>query len=268
MTRTKPPAGAPWDLPVREAKLAFVDLEMSGLDVARDRVLEVCVMVERGGAVVESLSSLVRPEPFVYGAGEIHGISETELHSAPVFAELVPRLRELLGAAVFVAHGARWDLAFLEREATLAGTTLPLGHYLDTLTLSRRAFHLTTHSLTALATELGIERGRAHRAEADVDALRALFWRCTETLAAKTARELFGVRISERGIRPEVKAACLDALARQSPLDVTYRPSGKKPSTFAFMVTAVEDEPSRILGYEISSRARRELRGERIVSIR
>lgn len=267
MARTQPPAGPPWDLPVAEAPLAFVDLEMSGLDVEHDRVLEVCIMVERGGVVVDSLTSLVRPEPFAYGAGEIHQIPEAELRNAPTFAELAPKVIQLLTGAVFVAHGSRWDLAFLQREATLAGIELPLGHYLDTLTLSRRAFHLTTHSLSALATELKIDRGQAHRAEADVAVLRTLFWKCTEALAAKTPRELFGVRIAERVIREEVKAACLEALARKAPLGITYRPSGKKPETFSFMVTAVEDEPSRIIGYDVSSRARRELRGERIVSV-
>lgn len=266
MARTPPPAGPPWDLPVAEAPLAFVDLEMSGLDVEKDRVLEVCVVVERAGVVVDSLSSLVRPEPFAYGAGEIHQIPEAELQTAPTFAELAPKLTELLTGSVFVAHGSRWDLAFLEREATLAGVTLPLGHYLDTLTLSRRAFHMTTHSLSALATELGIERGQAHRAAADVAVLRTLFWKCTEALAAKTPRELFGVRIAERVIREEVKAACLDALTRKVPLAITYRPSGKKPETFHFVVTAIEDEPSRIIGYDLASRARRELRGERIVA--
>lgn len=267
MVRTLPPAGSPWDLPVTEAPLAFVDLEMSGLDVEKDRVLEICVILERDGIVIDSLSSLVRPEPFAYGAGEIHQIPEAELREAPTFAELGPKLQQLLTGAVFVAHGSRWDLAFLRREATLAGIELPLGHYLDTLTLSRRAFHMTTHSLSALATELGIERGQAHRAEADVAVLRTLFWKCTEALSAKTPRELFGVRIAERVIRDEVKAACLDALARKVPLGITYRPSGKKPETFRFMVTAVEHEPSRILGYDVSSRARRELRGERIVAV-
>lgn len=267
MAKTKPAAGPPWDLPLTEARLAFVDLEMSGLDLEADRVLEVAVFVEVGGVVVDSLVSLVRPEPFAYGAGEIHGIPEDELQKAPTFAELAPRVRALLDGSVFVAHGSRWDLAFLAREATLANIELPLGHYLDTLTLSRRAFHLTTHSLDALAKELGIDRGRAHRAEADVAVLRTLFWRCAEALSAQTPRELFGVRISERGIRDEVKLACLDALARKVPIGITYRPSGKKPDDFRFMITAYEEETARVIGYDVASRARRELRGERIVAV-
>ena len=41
MTKTGPPAGEPWDLPLAEAPLAFVDLEMTGLDASKDRVVEV-----------------------------------------------------------------------------------------------------------------------------------------------------------------------------------------------------------------------------------
>ncbi|MBV9948547.1 MAG: hypothetical protein JOZ69_16980, partial [Myxococcales bacterium] len=44
-----PPPGPPWDLPVTEAPLAFVDLEMTGLDVARDRVVEICAERVVGG---------------------------------------------------------------------------------------------------------------------------------------------------------------------------------------------------------------------------
>ena len=46
---TAPPAGPPWDLPIAEAPLAFVDLEMTGLDAVHDRVVEVCVERVVGG---------------------------------------------------------------------------------------------------------------------------------------------------------------------------------------------------------------------------
>jgi DNA polymerase-3 subunit epsilon len=65
---TPPPPGSPWDLSVGEAPLAFVDLEMTGLDVANDRVVEVCIERVVGGAVVRSLASLVDPGERVGGA--------------------------------------------------------------------------------------------------------------------------------------------------------------------------------------------------------
>ena len=48
MSIAPPPDAPPWSLPVQEAPLAFVDLEMTGLDVARDRrlvTLEIVVAV-------------------------------------------------------------------------------------------------------------------------------------------------------------------------------------------------------------------------------
>lgn len=265
MGRARPPEGPPWDSPLAEAPLAFVDLEMSGLDVERDRVLEIAITREQGGALRE-WSSVVRPEPYVYGAGEIHGITEEEVQHAPTFVELMPTLHTLLDGAVFVAHGARWDLSFLRKETERAGTELPLGFYLDTLTLSRRAFSFETHSLRALAEELGLLHERAHRADADVVAMRALFWRCVEALGARTPRELFGVRIAEREMREEIKQLCEEAVTLQRPLQLSYRPSGKKPEELAFMVQSVIED--RVLGYEIDTRARRELRGARILAAR
>lgn len=45
MSRAPPPAGPPWDAPLDVAPLAFIDLEMTGLDPDRDRVIEIATVV-------------------------------------------------------------------------------------------------------------------------------------------------------------------------------------------------------------------------------
>ena len=57
-----PPAGPPWDLAFADAPFAFVDLEMTGLDVARDRVIEVCIERVKNGEREALFSRLVNPE--------------------------------------------------------------------------------------------------------------------------------------------------------------------------------------------------------------
>ena len=69
-----PPPGPPWDLEVSGSPLAFVDLEMTGLDVARDRVVEVCIERVVGSERVEFLNTLVNPGERLGGAAHIHGI--------------------------------------------------------------------------------------------------------------------------------------------------------------------------------------------------
>ena len=62
-----PPQGPPWDDPLGEVPLAFLDLEMTGLDPRDDRVLEVCIERVRGERGEDALVSLVRPEGGTFG---------------------------------------------------------------------------------------------------------------------------------------------------------------------------------------------------------
>ncbi|HMJ54495.1 MAG TPA: exonuclease domain-containing protein, partial [Polyangiaceae bacterium] len=61
--RSDPPPGPPWDAPLAEAPLAFVDLEMTGLDPKVDRVIEVAISRRRGAVVEDAFHSLVNPGP-------------------------------------------------------------------------------------------------------------------------------------------------------------------------------------------------------------
>lgn len=265
----EPPTGPPWDLPLAEAPLLFLDLEMTGLRPAVDRVLEVCAERVRGGVVEDSLETLVRPESGLHGNEHVHGISEQELASAPTFAEVAHRIEALLEGAIPVAHAAGWDVAFLEAELARAGRPSVLPHYLDTLTLSRRALALPSHSLAALCKALGIERVRAHRAGDDVRALRRVFERVISSLSPATPRDLWHVRVGQRTARPDIVAAAVLASEVGSPVTIRYRAARRPPEELRFCVTAVRTDldPPRVLGYLLDTRSRRELRADRILAI-
>lgn len=267
--RSGPPPGAPWDLPLAEAPLAFVDLEMTGLDPNRDRVVEVCVERVRGGAVEDRLHTLVRPENGEIGNVHVHGIDKAALAGAPRFAELADRVAHLLDGAVLVAHGAWWDVRFLHAELRRAGHGFRIPFYLDTLNLSRRAFGLEKHSLDALRAHFGIDATRAHRADADVLALREVFARCVEALGSETPRDLFQVRIAERRAREQIVAQCQEAVLSGREVVLVYRASARAPEPLRMVLTAVLQglDPPRVIGYQLPGRGRRELRADRILRI-
>lgn len=270
MTVPPPPPGSPWDLPLSDAPLAFVDLEMTGLDVARDAILEVCIERWVGDRKVDELASLVRPPAGgVDRATHIHGISEEMVAAAPTFDELAPRARALLDGAVFVAHAAEWDAKFLRKGFDAAGAPFAIDHWVDTLTLARRCFGLESHSLDALCKHFAIPRERAHRASDDVSALREVFRRCVEALRPTTPRDLWEVRIAERKAREVVIAACEAAAVSMKPVSVTYRPSRKGAQVFLMMIREVRKttEPVHVIGYLLPSHARRELRADRILHV-
>ncbi len=265
----EPPRGPPWDLPLDEAPLAFVDLELTGLRPEKDRIIEVCVERVRGGALEARVASLVRPEPFELGNGDIHGIQVADLVGASVFGAISPAIVAALEGAVLVAHAADTDVAFLRAEMARLGVAFDVPFHVDTLSLSRRAFAFKAHGLVALCQALDIPHERAHRAESDVAAMRVLFEKISAVLRPSTPRDLWHVRVGEKHARPEVLAAAAHAVKEGCPVTVRYRPSHRAPEDLAMRLVAVRTDldPPRVLGYLLASRAHRELRADRILAI-
>jgi DNA polymerase-3 subunit epsilon len=264
-----PPAGPPWDLPVAEAPLAFLDLEMTGLDPENDRVVEVCVDRVVGGKSVLSVHSLVRPDARIGGASHVHGLDEAALANAPPFAEIADQVLRALDGAVLVAHAAEWDVSFLQAEMKRAGRELPLTHWLDTLVLARRSFAFGSYSLDALCKSLAIDRGRAHRADSDVAAMRVVFGRCLAILAPASVRDLWEVRVAQRRARAVIVTACEAAVEHGLPVQVVYRPAKKPPQVLLMILTEVRSDLDlpRAIGYLLPGRGRRELRTDRILRV-
>ena len=266
-----PPPGPPWDEPLEKAAFAFLDLEMTGLDVDHDHIVEVCIRRVVGDVVVGELDTLVRPLDRAGGAAHVHGLDAEVLAGAPSFAEVAPRILELLDGAIPVAHAAEWDLAFLEHELARPPIerNVQFSFWLDTLILSRRAFALPSHSLDALSVSLDLDRGRAHRAGDDVRAMIQLFAKAMVVLSPTSARDLWQVRVAERKARESIVAACLDAAAQGQAVTVSYRPSKKGAQALQMVLTQVRTDldPPRVLGYLLPGRGRRELRADRILRV-
>jgi DNA polymerase III subunit epsilon len=267
--RSEPPLGPPWDMPIAASPLAFVDLEMTGLDPKIDRVIEIAVTRRRGAVVETSFASLVNPGADVSFKTDVHGLNASALVEAPPFAHVADRIVEVCTGAVLVAHGAWWDVSFLEAEFARLGKEVRFPFYLDTVTLSRRAFKADSHSLEALTKRFGIDRGLAHRAGDDVRSLIALFDRLLGELSPSTPRDLWHVRIAERHARPEIIERCLAFAGAGIPARLLYRPSHKAPRTFEAILTLVRTDldPPRVLGYSLPGRGRFDLRSDRILAI-
>jgi DNA polymerase-3 subunit epsilon len=248
--------------------LAFVDLEFTGLDAAKDRVVELCIERVLAGQVVDRLETLVCPGETLTGPGmKIHGIAAEEIAQAPAFAQLLPRVRALLDGAVFVAHAASYDLGFLRAEFARVGQSLDAPWVIDTLHLARRSFMFPSHSMDALCTQFGIVREAAHRAGDDVRALRQVFDRCVQALDPKSAKDLSQVRAGDPKLRDEILAQLRQAQELGQPLSLVYRPSRRGAVQLCMVVTELRSDldPPLVIGYLLPGRGRRELRADRIL---
>jgi DNA polymerase-3 subunit epsilon len=242
---------------------------MTGLDVTRDHVVEICIERVVGGEVVGSLESLVKPPDRAGQNAHVHGIDVDALADAPPYAALANAALELFDGAILVAHAAEWDIAFLRAEFERAGHVFAMHHWLDTLVLARRSFAFQSYSLASLCRKLEIDPGRAHRAGDDVRAMRKVFDRCASVLAPVSARDLWEVRVAERRARAAIVSACQSAVEHGLPVVLTYRPSRRAPEPLTMVLVEVRSDldPPRVLGYQLPGRGRRELRAARILRV-
>lgn len=154
--------------PLGPLPYAVIDVETTGLRPRHDRVIEIAVVrCSPEGDPISEWSTLIDPgrDP---GPTRVHGISESDLVGAPVFADALVELRQQLTDTIVVAHNLSFDAAFIAHEFRRAGREPQTGYGLCTLELARRTLpDQESHSLAACARSLGISQPQAHRALAD-----------------------------------------------------------------------------------------------------
>jgi predicted DnaQ family exonuclease/DinG family helicase len=157
---------------------AALDLETTGLDPARDRVIEVGAVAFTADQVTSTLEQLVDPGRAVPDVVlRLTGIRQEELRGAAHPEAALRQLSEFLRGRQPVGHGARLDVEFLEA----AGLWDPSQEILDTLDIARILLPAAgSHSLPLLSTEMGFSQPRPHRALDDADATRQLLLRLRE----------------------------------------------------------------------------------------
>lgn len=151
------------------------DLETTGTDPRRDRVIEVGAVRFEGGLVTGKFSALVNPGcPIPSKISRLTGINDSDVAGCPGIHEVMPGFLAFCGDLPLVAHNAPFDVGFLEN---LAFTGIkPCGPVLDTLELSRIVLPLQrSYSLSDLSGTLGVPLERSHRAEDDARAAGRLF---------------------------------------------------------------------------------------------
>lgn len=154
---------------------AVLDVETTGFLPRTDRVVEVAVVRMDGeGRRLGEFATLVNPGRDV-GDTYYHGISATDIMSAPSFHEVLGDVVALLSGAVVVGHNVRFDLRFLDVEARRARYVLPTVPFLCTLHLSHRVAGPLPHRRLAVCCEhAGIVHDGAHDALNDASATARL----------------------------------------------------------------------------------------------
>jgi DNA polymerase-3 subunit epsilon len=165
------PAGA--DLPLETATYVVVDLETTGLRPGTSQICEIGAVRVRALELEAEFETLVNPSmPLGPGVEALTGLSDRELRAAPRVDIAMRRFLAFAGDSVLVAHNARFDLAFLDRETERLTGSRIAAPVIDTVSLARRllAGRVPRASLGQLAYFFGTAVRPCHRALPDAQA--------------------------------------------------------------------------------------------------
>lgn len=161
------------------ADYAVIDVETTGLDPHRQRIIDLAVHRYQAGQRTSRWSTPINPQRRLPSyIRRLTGLSQEQLAEAPLFAEIVDELLEQLGGSCLVGHNIGFDMRFLNAElARLGRPSLP-NPTLDTLPLAvSRIPSLRRPNLDAVAKALGVMVPFRHRADGDAAITAACFER-------------------------------------------------------------------------------------------
>lgn len=158
-----------------------LDLELTGLEVGEDEIIEVGAVQFKESGVLDTLSCLVKPQRSLpLKITRMTGITPEMLAHAPTFDEIAPKLTKFISHYPIIGHSVHRDLEMLGAEGLYTPQTVYDTFDLATLLLP----HMSAYKLVTLADYLGVEYPEAHRALQDAEASRLVFLRFLDIIRA------------------------------------------------------------------------------------
>jgi DNA polymerase-3 subunit epsilon len=156
---------------IQKDAFVCVDLETTGLEPEKDRIIEIAAARFTFDAVIESFETLIDPECAISTESiAIHHITDAMVAGQPKVGDVLPRLLAFIGGSLLVGHGVGLDIAFITQAAKHAQIPCNLASrpHLDTLRMARLYGESPTNSLETLRKHFNIQAEGAHRAMSDV----------------------------------------------------------------------------------------------------
>jgi len=158
--------------------LCFFDIESTGLNVLRDRILQLAIIkYPKNNKPVEELSLLINPGvPISEEAFQVHGISAKDLANKPVFSQVADKINKFIGEADLAGYNSnRFDIPMLIEEFARVGIDFDMSKR-RTIDVQRIFYKMEPRTLkAALRFYCQKELVDAHDALSDVRATISVF---------------------------------------------------------------------------------------------
>lgn len=193
-----------------------VDLEMTGLKVKTDHILEIGALRMESGKPVDTFSALINPHCTVpEQITQLTGITQKMADNGEELADVLPHFLAFAGELPLLGHNLSFDYGFLKQACVNAKQPFERTG-IDTLKLARRFLPAEQKkNLESLRTLFSIDTGTVHRALADAYAAALVYERLAADYGA-AAPALF----SPSPLRANIK--------KQQPITIPQREQLKR----------------------------------------
>lgn len=152
--------------------LVFFDLETTGTDTVKDRIVEISILKINVNGTEESRTRRINPEmPIPEGATAVHGITDADVANEPIFKKIAKSLADFMeGCDIAGYNSSRFDVPLLAEEFLRAGVDFDFSKrkMIDVQIIFHKKEQRTLEA--ALKFYCGKTLEDAHSAEADTRA--------------------------------------------------------------------------------------------------
>ena len=152
--------------------ICFFDLETTGIDITKDRIVEISILKVYPNGNKESKTWLVNPTIHIpKAASDVHGITDERVAGEPTFKELAKQIHNMIKDSDLAGYNSdRFDIPLLAEEMLRAEVDFDLGNRVsvDVQTI----FHKMEQRTLSAAYKFycGKDLIDAHTASADTNA--------------------------------------------------------------------------------------------------
>ena len=156
-----------------ERDLSFFDIESTGLNVVRDRIVQIAIIkYPKNGGEPEELEMMINPGiPISEEAMNVHGITPKMLSNKPSFQQVADKLLKFIGDSDLAGYNSnRFDVPMLMEEFARVGIEFDMNRR-RTIDVQRIFYKMEPRTLSAaLKYYTGKRIENAHDALSDVRA--------------------------------------------------------------------------------------------------
>tara|TARA_B110000046_G_scaffold40521_1_gene44880 strand:- start:27188 stop:27958 length:771 start_codon:yes stop_codon:yes gene_type:complete len=154
---------------VLKKPIVFFDLETTGVDVAKDRIVEISILKLQPDGKKEVKTRRVNPEMLIpKGSSEIHGIYDEDVKDEPTFKSMAKSLAVFIGNSDLAGFNSnKFDVPLLAEEFLRVGVDFEIDN--RNLVDVQNIFHKLEQRTLVAAYKFycGKDLTNAHSAEAD-----------------------------------------------------------------------------------------------------